>query len=248
VTWYSEINSGSDSSYSHTAAQQFGSNGLRIGNEFQVNTYTPGGQVPTSLAADANGTFTVVFYSSLGGVRARRYGSGNPIRGSRLLFKDPRGDEGKRKVIIISKDLLDDVVLGDPTASGSTLRLITSGGTSVDQTFALDAEGWKAIGSRGFRYAGPTGSDGDPVQRVLIKRSASGKAILKAILKGSIGTQSLDIVPPNPASSASLALTFPGGGAYCTSFDGGEEGSTTVQDDAKKWKILNPSGTSCPQP
>ena len=136
-------------------------------------------------------------------------------------------------------------MLGNPTLDGGTLRLVTTGGTSSDQTFILDADGWSAVGSTGFKYAGPTGIDGDPVQRILIKRTPRGKALLKAILKGSIGTQPLDVVPPNPGSRAGLVLTIPGGGVYCTSFGGGDEG-VEVRDDAQRWKMINAGGKSCP--
>ena len=84
------------------------------------------------------------------------------------------------------------------------------------------------------------------MRRVLIKRTPRGKAILKAILAGNVGTQSLDVVPPNPGGQAHLVLTIPGGGVYCTSFGGGDEGLEIV-DDPGRWKMLTASGKSCPE-
>ena len=136
-------------------------------------------------------------------------------------------------------------MIGDPTTEGATLRIALSGGTASDETFVLDPEGWTPLGTTGFAYGGPTGADGDPVRRVLIKRTPRGKAILKAILSGNVGTQPLDVVPPNPGFQAHLVLTIPGGGVYCTSFGGGDEGSEVV-DEAGRWKMLNASGKSCP--
>jgi hypothetical protein len=114
-----------------------------------------------------------------------------------------------------------------------------------DTTTEGDPEGWAPLGTTGFAYGGPTGADGDPVRRVLIKRTPRGKAILKAILSGNVGAQPLDVVPPNPGFQAHLVLTIPGGGVYCTSFGGGDEGSEVV-DEAGRWKMLNASGKSCP--
>jgi len=247
VTFFSYVTPGNDSSYGSVQARRFSSNGIFGGNQFQVNTVTPSGQEPNAIDANVNDAF-IVLWGGNGDVRAQRYGTGRPIRGGRLLVKDRTGDEVKRKVIFIAKDLDPSIpnVIGDPTTEGGTLRIALTGGTPSDETFVLDPDGWTAIGSTGFAYTGPTGADGDPVRRVLIKRTPRGKAILKAILAGNVGTQSLDVVPPNPGGQAHLVLTIPGGGVYCTSFGGGDEGLEIV-DDPGRWKMLTASGKSCPE-
>jgi hypothetical protein len=246
VAFFSYSGAGNDSSYGSTQARRFSST-LFGSNQFLVNTYTPQTQEVTAIDANANDAF-IILWNGSGDVRAQRYGTGRPILGGRLLVKDRNGDEENRKVIFIAKDLATDIgpsLIGDPTTEGATLRIVTSGGTPSDQTFILDPDGWTAIGSTGFSYAGPTGADGDPVRRVVVKRSPRGKAILKAILAGNVGTQSLDVVPPNPGSSAGLALSFPGGGVYCTSFGSGDEGIEII-DDGQRWKMKTAAGKSCP--
>jgi hypothetical protein len=116
-----------------------------------------------------------------------------------------------------------------------------------DQTYALDSSGWSTAGTVGYKYSGPTGGDGDPVKKVLLRRTPSGNALLKAILKGSIGTQSLDVVPPNLGDDGGIILTIPGGGTYCALF-GGAAGGTEVKDDAQLWKVTNATGQGCPVP
>src|SRR5207245_1844636 len=58
--------------------QRFGSNGARLGTEFQVNAYTTGYQKDPRVAADAIGNFVVVWNSygqdgSAGGIFAQRF-------------------------------------------------------------------------------------------------------------------------------------------------------------------------------
>src|SRR5439155_1107071 len=114
---------------------------------------------------------------------------------------------------------------GDPVANGATLRVIAKGHTPSDQTYLLDAAGWRAAGRVGFKYAGPTGVDGDPVKKLLIKRTPGGTALVKAILKGSVGKQSLDVVPPNRGDEGGIILTINRGGTFarycCTSAERG---------------------------
>jgi hypothetical protein len=82
---------------------------------------------------------------------------------------------------------------------------------------------------------------------VLLKRTPAGVALVKAILKGSLGTQSLDVTPPDPGDEGGIILAIPGGGAYCATF-GGSAGGTEVRDDAQVWKITNPTAQGCPLP
>ena len=127
-------------------------------------------------------------------------------------MKDPIGGEDKRTIIALGRETATDIgatVLGNPTTTGASLRVITNGTTPSDQTYALDSAGWSTAGTVGYKYSGPTGGDGDPVKKVLVKRTPSGTALLKAILKGSLGTQSLDVVPPNLGDDGGIILTIP---------------------------------------
>lgn len=66
---------------------------------------------------------------------------------------------------------------------------------------------------------------GYPVKKVILKRTSGGTVLLKALVKGSIGTQSLDVVPPNPGDDGGIILTINGGGTYCAAFAAGAGGT-----------------------
>src|SRR5262245_4413441 len=100
-------------------------------------------------------------------------------RGERRLLEDPTGAESRRSLVIGGRERGTDIaaIAGDPLTGGGTLLLGINSG-SAGQTFVLDAGGWSATAT-GFRYAGPTGSDGDPVKKVQLRRSRRGTALLK---------------------------------------------------------------------
>jgi hypothetical protein len=60
--------------------------------------------------------------------------------------------------------------------------------------------------------------------------------VLKVVLKGGAGTQSLDLFPPNPGGAAAMTLAVAGGDVYCVSF-GGAAGGTVPADTARLWRI-----------
>jgi len=125
--------------------------------------------------------------------------------------------------------------------------VIASGGTATDQTYVLDASGWRRLGSTGFSYSGPTGGDGDPVRRVVIKRRRGGLALLRVILDGGLGSQSLDVVPPDPGDDVRFVLQFGnGGGTYCVTL-GTAFGSTESADTAQLWQLSGATAeAACP--
>jgi hypothetical protein len=88
VVWHSVGSSGTDSSGASIQARRFNSSGNPIGDEFQVNTFTPSSQNMPSVAAAAAGGFMVAWISagssgndaSADSIQARRLdASGNPI-------------------------------------------------------------------------------------------------------------------------------------------------------------------------
>ena len=164
-----------------------------------------------------------------------------PILGRRLLVKDPTGDESRRLVVVLGRDTSSVPLAGDPTVGGASLQVVANGPAGSTQVMTLDAAGWKAT-SNGFVYVGPT--SGDPVRRVVLKGAPS--YVLKAILRGSVGTSDLVVTPPNPGDDGGLVLGFPGGDRYCVSF-GGAAGGTETRDDAGTWKIVNATAEAvCP--
>jgi len=252
TVWSSNTQDGSSTG---VFGQRFDGGGAPLGSEFRVNTYTTGDQTLPAVAADSSGSFIVVWQSdgqdgSFNGIFAQRFALGRLIRGKKLLVRNP-GAESQRTVVAVAKETATDIgsaIIGDPVAAGATLRIITKGTTNSDQTYVLDGSGWAQAGTTGFKYTGPTGGDGDPVQKVILKRTSSGKALLRATLKGSIGTQSLDVVPPNLGDEAGLILTINGGATYCVSFGGAAGGEETGDSDVL-WKIVNPTAEpGCPTP
>lgn len=236
--------------------QLYDSTGSPLGGEFRVNTFQPSYQFRPNVASDSAGNFVVVWesYGSPGtdddssySVQLQRFAASRPILGKSAVVRDPAGIESSRELVVLAKETATDIgpsILGDPTATGATLRVTVHGTTNSDQTYALGASGWSAIGSAGYKYFGPTDVDGDPVKKVLVKRTAGGTALLKVILEGSIGTQSLDVVPPNLGDDGGITLTIPGGGTYCATF-GGAAGGTEVRDDGQVWKVTNATAQGC---
>jgi hypothetical protein len=256
VTWYSNGSTGADIDAKSVQARRYDGAGTPLGAQFQVNTYTTNDQSLAEVVFDGAGNFVAVWDSNGGpgdndrSIQAQRFVTARPILGKKLLVKDPSGNEPQRAVIALGKETATDIgpaVLGNPVANGATLRVIANGGTDSDQTYVLDASGWSVLGSTGFKYLGPTGGDGDAVKKVLIKRTAGGTALVKAIVKGNVGTQSLDVLPPNPGSDGGIILTINGGAAYCAAL-GGAPGGITVKDDDKLWKLINATAEGCPAP
>ncbi len=62
VVWESEGSGGSDSSFGSVQGQRFDTAGGPVGDEFQVNTFTPGSQRFPAVAFDAAGGFVVVWH------------------------------------------------------------------------------------------------------------------------------------------------------------------------------------------
>jgi hypothetical protein len=245
---------GIDGDGTGSVARRYSSTGAPLTDEFQVNAYTTSFQYTTGVIQDDAGN--IVFVSdSFGqdgdadGVFAQRFAAPRVLLGKRLLVKDPNGSESSRGTLGLAKETASDIgpLAGDPVANGASLRVVVNGMVPSDQTYALDAGGWSAIGT-GFKYSGPTGGDGDPVKKVLLKLTPGGTALMKVLLKGSIGTQLLNLLPPNPGVSGEVILSINGGGAtYCTAF-GGAAGGNITTNSVKLFKITNPSAQDCPEP
>ena len=168
------------------------------------------------------------------------------ILGSKLDVANKAGLEPKRSIRVLAKESPSDIaVLSDPTVGGATLTVVANGGTSTVGTYVLDASGWKHSGTR-YLYRGPTGGDGDPVASVTLSRSAAGAVRLRIVIKGSVGTQSVDVVPPNPGTDGGVVLAVTGGDRYCAAFGAGA-GGTELRDTALQWTLVKPAAQpGCP--
>lgn len=88
VVWQSFGSSGTDLGSPSIQAQRYDPQGIPLGGQFQVNTYTTGNQTVPAVATDALGNFVVVWESygspgndsSLRSIQARRFdAAGNPL-------------------------------------------------------------------------------------------------------------------------------------------------------------------------
>ncbi len=90
VVWTSNGSAGSDNSSTSIHGQRYAANGVALGSEFQVNTFTTSTQQRPVVACDAAGNFVVVWESngSLGSdqsatsIQAQRYAAGGSALGS----------------------------------------------------------------------------------------------------------------------------------------------------------------------
>ena len=193
------------------------------------------------MTSIGRGALGAVLASFLATVAA--HAASQTILGSKFLVKSPSLDATKRKVSGAAKEKgSPNTVVGNPIASGASLRVIANGGTDSDQTFSLPAAGWSVSGG-GFKYSNKT--TGGAVRKASIRRTPGGTFQLKVALSGSGGA--LNVVPPNPGDDGGYILTLTGGDSYCVAF-GGAVGGTESKDDARTWLVKRPVGQACPSP
>jgi len=176
------------------------------------------------------------------------------LLGRTFQVKDgaPGVDATKRKVVGLAKEKASpNFIVGDPTAGGATLQVIVDGGSPSSQSFALPqglgSTGkpfWKATGT-GFVYKDSLGDQG-AVKTLVIKRSASGNFVLKAVLLGKGGP--ITVLPPNPGTEAFVTLDLSGGDRYCMQY-GGAVGGLIKNVGNKLFKVTKvPAEGGCPIP
>ena len=145
-----------------------------------------------------------------------------------LLVKNP--PSGARKVLWKVKETAA-TLAGDPTADGATLHIqLTPGG---DQCVTMPALGWSAISTIGFKYKDADLVNG-PVKVALIKKTPSGKFLVKALLKNG-GPVSIAVTPGNQTTSYGTNFTLGVGDEYC----GGTATATPDTNDAVTFKVSN---------
>ncbi|MEM7588356.1 MAG: hypothetical protein AAF560_33520 [Acidobacteriota bacterium] len=92
VAWRSFGSFGDDNTGGSVQAQRFSSSGFPVDSEFQVNTYTTGGQFPDAVAFDGDGDFVIVWSSSGSfgdddsqtSIQAQRYAAGGNAEGGQF--------------------------------------------------------------------------------------------------------------------------------------------------------------------
>ncbi|MEO8197186.1 MAG: hypothetical protein ABI689_10725 [Thermoanaerobaculia bacterium] len=92
VAWISSGSSGTDTSGASIQAQRYDASGARLGEEFQVNSYTTGNQFTPAVAMNAQGGFIIAWHSfgSAGtdteetSIQAQRFDSGGAPLGEQI--------------------------------------------------------------------------------------------------------------------------------------------------------------------
>lgn len=163
------------------------------------------------------------------------------ILGKVLLVREPKATPASRVVKVVAREVASpNTVVGDPTVSGATARIIVHGATGSDATFTLPAAGWIAKPA-GYKYKDPGGTYG-PVKAAAINKTGTTVFHLKIVALGALGP--VPIVLPDPGTDGGLVLAIQGGDTYCSNF-GGTAGGQVV-DVGKKFKIRKPTAaTAC---
>ena len=173
------------------------------------------------------------------------------ILGKSITIKDPKPgvDATKRRVSGSGKEKNSpNTIVGNPTLTGAVLQVFAFGATPSAQTFLLSQgtsiitgkQFWNTSGSTGYKYKDSKGEQG-PVKSVGIKRSPSGQFTIKANITAKNGA--VVVVPPNPGTSACLALSINGGDRYSVEF-----GATSqIKNSQKLFKAKKPTAEGiCP--
>ncbi|MCP3912054.1 MAG: hypothetical protein GY713_13975 [Actinomycetia bacterium] len=129
VVWASGGSSGTDSSVGSIQGQRYASDGSRVDDEFQVNSYTTDHQFDPSVSLDADGDFVIVWDSRGSGdtdsdgwsVQGQRYASDGSTVGSQFQVNTYTTDDQTRTAVALEADG-DFVVVWDSRGSAGRGR------------------------------------------------------------------------------------------------------------------------------
>ena len=229
------------------SARRFDGAGVPLGPEFQVNTYTEGGNMRPRAVLHPGGDFTVVWDSDDIGIRGQRFDATGapvpgevPVGGKRLLMRNPP-DPSRRRIVFGSSDpnALNGInPLVRPDVQGMYLHVYNSG-TGDSACLPLPASNWDPTGDVDdlFFYRDTDFVNG-PCRLAKLRRNKS----FTANCRGSSIAYTLD--EPTQGSVA-VAVTL-GPARYCTVFGG------TVTKDSGPNGIFRARNSiapaSCPAP
>lgn len=185
------------------------------------------------------------------------------ILGARFDLRNPI-DPARRTLFVTALEgpASLDIVEGDPTIAGATLRVIARSDTAVyDQTFDLPAPGWTATFKlhdwpvyAGFLYSNRT--TGGPVKQIIIKRSGfaspegtprpedPGPGIFRIKVSMAARFGPIDVLPPNPGTEGGIILTLGNGDSYCVGFDSAD--AEVLANTDRRFTIRRPASEGCP--
>ncbi len=92
VVWQSGESVGDDSDLLSIQGRRFAADGSPLGDQFQVNTETPGVQRTPEVAVDGDGTFIVV-WASVDSIKGQLYASDGAAAGGELEISTPVADQ-----------------------------------------------------------------------------------------------------------------------------------------------------------
>ncbi len=166
------------------------------------------------------------------------------VLGKLFLVKDPTSgiDPLRRRIVVVGKELAPgdgDTIVGDPTAGlggGAFVEIVANNGpANQSEIYSMPASGWKRIPTDvskplvGYGYADRAPGTHGPVRRAVIKKTPTGRFVVKLILVGANGPgpqPHINIVPPDPGTDGGATLTINNGDSYCVMF--GEEAGGRV--------------------
>ena len=223
--------------------RRYDASGTPHAGEFQVNSYTTGGQFSAVASMNPAGNSVVVWRSEgsaesdddATGIQAQRFApapaASELIPGSRLTVKKARV---ARFVARPAPGDAFPLPTSDPTTEGASLRFVDTGLAAGYRTYPAPATGWRGLGSpagsRGYRYraAGST----EPCRVILVRSTA-----IKAVCSG----PGVTLAPPF-AGDVGIVLTLGTADRYCAAFGGDD-----LQNDATQTKRKNaPAPAACP--
>jgi hypothetical protein len=181
------------------------------------------------------------------------YAADQTILGKSFSVKAKPGDDTKTSVSTSADEKnSQNTLVGDPTLSsggGAILSIFVNGGTPHSQDFPLpqgtSSKGkpfWSGDAAKGFKYSDSKGEQG-PVKSVSVKLKKATFSI-KVSVTGKNGPVS--ILPPDPGTSACVAIQLGTGDRYSVQF-GPEPNGKITNKDGTLFKVTKPvSEGVCP--
>jgi hypothetical protein len=159
-----------------------------------------------------------------------------------VVRERPAGETGRR-VVVVGREPTTSATFAVPLY-GAYLRVFVNGAQGAQsQLFFLEPAGWSSV-SGGYRYSGP-GPDGSPVDEVVVNLEPGKPSRIRAVLRGDIGSDALNLLPPDPGISGGLSIGTTGD-TLCVVF-GGDAGGTILADDASVFRIRDATAeVACP--
>jgi hypothetical protein len=238
VVWESAGSPGTDTDDDSIQARRFNADWQPVGDQFQVNSDTTGGQNFPGVALDGAGGFVIAWRSGdpYGDIRAQRFEGtsiatttttppptasttsttlppGEALDGRKLDLATKPGRADKSKLSLLAKDA--SLTLGrgnesadDPVAHGGALTISSSVG-EFGATHDL-VGGWKYVGKLGQGRGYKWKSRSAPIRKILVRTG-------KLIIAGQGAALGFDLDDdPNPVR-VELAI---GAHTYCLEFGG----------------------------